>query len=128
MMKWTRLHFKNPVYEKRLQEIKKKQEIRRKKEYLGIHYFKMYPVKMKCRIHGKKRKERFMKCLDKAMLFNPYIMEEGGRFIDVQWHGVMVGEYEYMENSWAWVLDVTYHPLMGGVNVIEPEEEQGRIC
>lgn len=96
-------------YMKRLLEHRKKKEVRRKKKYLGDNYCKMYPAVMTCRIHGKRRKERFMDCLHKLQMEFPD--ETDKRILEAQWHGIIADRYQYMENHWVWVLDVKYIPV-----------------
>lgn len=102
-----RLHFINPIYEERLQKLRKKKAIRREKNLLGDKFYNINPnITLKCRVHGKRRKEKILSALCR--------MDEkyDRRFVDVKWHGVIGGEYEYMTNHWVWVVDLRYYPIL----------------
>ena len=96
--KINRFRSSNPEYMKRIEELKRKENVRYNRQCGKI-------VSKKCRVHGKRRKER---CTNALNQMTPVLQD---RFIKWNWHSEMVGEYNYFGNRWQWVLDIEYLPL-----------------
>lgn len=98
----NRFRSSNPEYMKRVEELKRKEYIRFNRQH-GLS-----PSEVKCRVHGKKRNERIM------LAFHKMDERTAERYVDLNWHGVIDGKYEYMESHWVWVTDIRYYPLERG--------------